>query len=98
MDSGISGKGKFRLKNLNILRKIAPYLYEAAAEEVKEFNTFHRLNGNTFDKVKLGRKIGSIPLVDMVLHPELQSDKKAQDKYWKEHPELKADKYNKYGT
>lgn len=95
--SSVSGKGAFRIKDLNILRKILPDVYEAAAEEVKEFNTFHRLNGNTFDKVKLGRKLGSISLWDAALQPELFNDSKAQDKYWKDHPEFKAEQKQKHG-
>ena len=91
-----SDKGAFRLKNLNVLRKVIPGVYEAAVEEVKEFNEYHRLNGNSFDKVKLGKKVGSIPTWDAALHPELLNDKKAQDKYFQEHQEMRAEKFNKY--
>jgi hypothetical protein len=47
-------------------------------------------HGNAAKKYKLGKKIGSIPLIDTALHPELATDKKAQERYWKQHPELKA--------
>lgn len=82
--------GKFRLKDLNLLRKVMPGVYESAAEEVKEGNEYITQNGKRFGKTRLGRKIGSIPLYDAALHPELMHDPKAQDRYWQDHPEMKA--------
>ena len=90
--------GHFELNRYNALKEISPGLYEAAGNEVKEFNEYHRYNGNSFDKVKLGRKIGSITLNDYVMHPELKDDEDALKKYWELHPELRAERYNKYGN
>ena len=78
---------QFRLKNLNILRKLAPGLYSECEGEVKEFREFTDLHGN---KVKLGKRIGSIPLIDYFAHPELHKDANEQDRYWREHPEFKT--------
>lgn len=86
----IDGKGKFRLKDLGVMRQLAPGLYEAAAEDMKAHNDMIVAHGNAAKKYKLGKKIGSIPLIDTALHPELATDKKAQERYWKQHPELKA--------
>jgi len=83
-------KGKHRLKDLNILRKIAPNTYETAAQEVKEYSDALFEHKGVLKKYNLGRKLGSIPLMDMTLHPELANDPAAQDKYFKEHPELKV--------
>lgn len=85
-----TGEGKFRLKDTGVMRRLAPGLYEAAAEEIKEHNDMVFAHGNSVRKYKLGKKIGSIPLIDATLHPELMNDKAAQDKYFKAHPELKA--------
>ena len=83
-----------QMNSYGFLKKVAPEVYDAAGQEIKEFNEYHILNGNTFDKVKLGRRICSIPIEDYVLHPELQRDPKALKKYLEEHPELKAQRYN----
>lgn len=83
-------KGKFRLKNLEVLRKLAPDLYEAGAQEVKEYNTYLAEHDGGLKKYKLGRKLGSIHALDAALHPELMNDPKAREKYWLEHPEMKA--------
>lgn len=83
-------KGKFRLKDVNILRKIAPEIYESAAEGVKEYSDALFEHKGNFVKHKLGRKLGSIPLVDVALNPELAYDHKAQDKYFQNHPEMKT--------
>lgn len=83
---------KFRLKDPNILMKLAPGLYQAAAGEVKEYNETLLANGKTNRKYKLGKKVGSIPLTVALLRPELMNDKKAQEKFWQENPALKCDK------
>lgn len=77
-------EGAHRLKDLNIIRQLAPQMYEAAAEEVKTFRDSAIKHNGTW------KKLGSIPLVDVHLHPELRYDKNAQDRYFKEHPELKV--------
>lgn len=82
---------KFRLKNLNILRKLFPGVYESAAEEVKEDNQYYFLDGG---KAAIGKKKGSIPLEDFALHPELRFDPKEREKYWKENPQFRAVKQN----
>lgn len=87
---------RWQLKSYDTLNKIAPDLYDAAGQEVKEFNTYHRLNGNSFDKVKLGKRVCSIPFLDAFYHPELLHDKKALEKYLKEHPECRAESHNKF--
>jgi len=51
----------WQLNKYEILRELSPGLYESAAQEVKEFNDYHILQGNSFGEVKLGRKVGSIP-------------------------------------
>lgn len=84
------GQEKFRLKDLNLLREIAPGIYESAAGEVKEYNDAMFETRGTLRKYKLGRKLGSIPTIDMALHPELAWDKKAQDKYFQDHPEMRT--------
>lgn len=76
--------GKFRLKDLNILRQLAPGMYATAAEEAAEFRETAKRNNGTW------KKLGSIPAIDMNLHPELIYDTKAQDRYFSEHPELKT--------
>ena len=81
---------KFRLKDIGVMRKVAPGVYEAAAQEVKEHNDYVFQHGQRFNKYKLGKKVGSIPLLDAGLHPELMHDQKAQDKYFQEHPEFKC--------
>lgn len=83
-------KGKFRLKDLNVLREVAPRTYEVAAQEVKEYNDALFETKGQVRKYKLGRKIGSIPMLDAALHPELMNDPKAQDRYFQEHPEMKT--------
>lgn len=88
--------GKFRLKDLGVMRKLAPGIYESAAEEVKEYSDFLAYSDKNVKKVRLGRKLGSIPLVDAGLNPELMHDPKAQDKYFKLHPELKVQGVKKY--
>ncbi len=87
---GTSEAGKFRLKDLGIMREIAPHVYAAAAEQVKEHNEMVAAHGSKIKKYKLGKKIGSIPLYDVTLHPELAHDKAAQKKYFDEHPELRC--------
>lgn len=87
--------GKFRLKDLGVLRKIAPGLYESTVQEVREDNSYLTQDGKNFKNTALGKKIGSIPLLDVGLHPELASDPKAQEKYWQEHPEYRAAKGRK---
>lgn len=79
--------GKWRLKNLGILRKLAPGLYESCYGEVRENQVITDIHGN---KVKVGKKVGSIPLVDYMFNPELHNNREEQDKYFKEHPEFKA--------
>lgn len=81
---------KFRLKDIGVLRKIAPGVYESAAGEVKEYNDYVSAEGSKINRYKIGKKIGSIPLLDAGLHPELMHDKKAQDKYFKDHPEMRC--------
>lgn len=77
-------EGVHRLKDINIVRQLAPGMYEAAAEEVKAFkDSAVKHNGHW-------KKIGSIPTIDMSLNPELRYDKSAQDRYFRDHPELKA--------
>lgn len=83
-------RSKFRLKDLSVMRKLAPHLYEAAAEDIKEHNEMVAAHGNRVKKYKLGKKIGSIPLIDAALHPELTHDVKAQKRYWEQNPQLKA--------
>lgn len=83
-------QGKFRIKDTEVLRKIAPGVYEAAANEVKEYNTYLAEHEGTLKKYALGKKVGSIPMWDAALRPELMHDKTAQDKYWKDHPEFKC--------
>lgn len=85
-----SGEGKFRLKDLALLREVAPGTYAAAAEEVKEYSEALFQTKGQIRKYRLGRKLGSIPAFDMALHPELAWDHKAQDKYFSQHPELKT--------
>lgn len=82
----------FRLKDPTVLQQLAPGLYEAAAGEVKEYNDALLANGKSKRKYKLGKKVGSIPLTEALLRPELMNDKKAQDKYWSQHPRLRCDK------
>lgn len=82
--------GKYRLKDLNILRELAPGVYESVADEVKEYSAALFETKGQFRKYNLGRKVGSIPLMDMTLNPELAWDHAAQDKYFQEHPELKT--------
>lgn len=77
-------EGVHRLKDLNIVRQLAPGMYEAAAEDAKAFRNSAVKHNGTW------KKVGSIPSIDMSLHPELRYDKSAQDKYFIEHPELKA--------
>lgn len=84
------GKGKFRLKDIGVMKRLAPGLYEAAAQDIKEHNDMVFAHGNSAKKYKLGKKVGSIPLMDAALHPELVNDRKAQEKYWQQNPELKA--------
>ena len=84
------GNGKFRLKDLGLMRKLAPGLYESAAQEVKEYNDYVFENRGVLKKYKLGRKIGSIPIYDAALHPELINDEAARKKYWEQHPEMKS--------
>lgn len=93
-----SVNGKWQLNRYDFLKELSPGLYESAAQEVKEFNEYHIHNGNSFDQVKLGRKIGSITMQDFFAHPELQKDPKALKKYWELHPELRAHRYNKNGN
>ena len=81
---------KFRLKDIGVLRRLAPGVYESAAGEVKEHNDYVFAHGGKERKYKLGKKLGSIPLWDASLHPELSHDKRAQEKYWQEHPEMKC--------
>lgn len=83
-------KEKFRLKDLGVMRQLSPGVYEAVAQEVKEHNEYVFQNGKRFNKYKLGKKIGSIPLQDAGLQPELMHDHKAQDKYFQDHPEMKC--------
>ena len=90
--------GQIQLNSYGFLKEVAPGVYENAAKEVKEFNEYHILNGNSFNKVKLGRRICSIPIEDYVLHPELGRDNKALAKYLELHPELRAERYNPHGT
>lgn len=90
--------GKWQLNKYDALQKIAPNIYENLGKEVKEFNSYHTVNGNSFDQVKLGKKIGSIAVNDIALHPELLNDPKALKKYWELHPELKVQRYSKYGN
>lgn len=85
-----SPDGKHRLKDLNLLRQIAPGVYESVAQEVKEYSDGLLETRGKFRKYKLGRKLGSIPLLDMAMHPELGHDRAAQDRYFKEHPEFKT--------
>ena len=85
-----AGPGKFRLKDLDLLRKVAPSIYEAATQEVREDNEYIAQEGKKFQKLRIGRKLGSIPLLDAGLNPELMHDKKAQDRYWENHPEMRA--------
>lgn len=92
------GQKGFRFNTYDTLREIAPELYDGAAAEVKEFNEYHTLNGNSFGKVKLGRLIGSIPMRDWAMHPELAYDNKALKKYFEQHPELRAERYSKHGN
>jgi hypothetical protein len=82
--------GKFRLKDPNILRQLAPGVYESAAAQVREHNDTVLLHGSSKKKYKLGKKIGSIPLVEATLRPELMNDPEAQKRYWQQHPELKC--------
>lgn len=86
----VNPEGKHRLKDLALLREVAPGVYQAAAEEVKEYSDALFETKGQFRKYKLGRKLGSIPMMDMALHPELGFDRAAQDKYFAEHPELKT--------
>ena len=79
-----------RIKDLNILRQLAPRTYEACAEEVKEFNSYNAFDGRKFRKVVLGKKLGSIPMVEWSHRPELQYDEKAVDKYFIENPQFKC--------
>lgn len=86
-----SGESKFRIKDLTWLRKLAPSVYESAAGEVKEYNEYvAQESGNKFKKYKLGKKIGSIPIWDAALHPELMHDKAAQNRYWSENNAFKV--------
>jgi hypothetical protein len=83
---------KFRIKDPAILQKLAPGLYEAAAGDVKEYNDALLANGKSKRKYKIGKKLGSIPLIEAMLKPELMNDPKAQEKYWRDNPGLKCDK------
>jgi hypothetical protein len=94
-----SKRGKrWTLNKIDALTKVAPGIYKSAGDEVKAFNEYHVANGNSFGKVKLGRKVGSIPLMDFALHPELADDDQAVEKYFNEHPELRTERYSKHGT
>jgi len=90
-------KHRWQLKDYTVLNKVAKDMYTAVGDEIKEFNSYHRVNGNSFDKVRLGKRICSIPMTDYVLHPELAYDDKALRKYLAEHPECKADRWSKHG-
>ena len=90
--------GKYQVNKYKTLKSVAPGLFDACGQEVKEFNDYHRLNGNSFDKGKLGRKIASIPALDYFLHPELAYDNKALAAYLETHPEFKAERYSKTGN
>ena len=83
-------KGRFRLKDVNILRKLAPEIYDGAAREIKNYEDVLLEHKGTLKKYNLGKKIGSIPMLDVSLRPELAYDESAQNKYWEEHPELKV--------
>lgn len=78
-----------RIKDLNILRKLAPRVYETCVDEIKEDNNYDSWDGKKKRKIKLGKKIGSIPLLDFAYHPELANDPKALNKYFIDHPEYK---------
>ena len=83
-------EGKFRLKNSEaVIRKLAPGVYEDCAGEVKEYQDALDATDPHARKYKIGRKLGSIPLIEFSLRPEL-SDPHEQDKYFQQHPELKT--------
>jgi len=82
--------GAFRLKDVGVLRRLAPGVYEAAADDVREFQDYVFQHGASHRKYRLGRKIGSIPLLDAAHNPELLGDRKAQDRYWQDHPEMRV--------
>jgi len=85
------GAGEFRIKDTKVLREIAPGVYDGAAMEIKEYNDALFQTRGGFRKYKIGKLLGSIPLIDAALRPELANDPAAQDKYWREHPELRTD-------
>ena len=58
-------------------------------DEIKEDNNYDSWDGKKKRKIKLGKKIGSIPLLDFAYHPELANDPKALNKYFIDHPEYK---------
>lgn len=61
--AGESIAGKHRLKDLSILRQVAPGMYAAAAQEVKEYSDALFETHGQFRKYALGRKLGSIPKI-----------------------------------
>ena len=79
--------GKWQMHDPTMLDRVAPGLYKQAAGEVKEFNDAVTTDGQ---KVKLGKRVGSILAQDYFLRPELRYDAKALEKYYEEHPELRA--------
>lgn len=86
-------KGRFRLKDPTVLQKLAPGLYQALADEVKQDNEIMmETKEKSIRKGRLGRKIGSIPLMAYHLNPELADDAKARERFWQDNPWLRAPK------
>lgn len=84
-----ANKVESRIKDLDILRKLAPNLYESCVKEIKEDSIYNTWDGKRKGKVKLGKKLGSIPVVDFAYRPELANDPKAVDKYFIDNPQYK---------
>lgn len=84
------GEGKFRLKNVDLLKEMDPAEYKAAVESVKEFNSQLADTKASKRDYKLGRLLCSIPATYMALNPELGTDEKALDRFLESHPELKT--------
>ncbi len=57
---------------------------------LKENKKLREKGGKGMSKGKTMRRIGSIPLLEFIRHPELIYDNKALKKFLKEHPEYRT--------
>lgn len=80
---------KFRIKDIAVIKSIAPKAFDAAAKEVKEYSD-QLFQNRASGKKSTWRKLGSVPTVLLTLRPELAFDKAAWDKFFLENPEYKT--------